>query len=253
MHNLPIWMSLYNQLDLFDSCDKLMDSRIPLTSSNTKILVGQYFELLTSMIFRSAVKCTKLDRFAYDFVIWGGEKRKRDIIIEVKAANKQHMIDQRQMKHYEEIIAADFPFTKPKVYYVLFCYAKGKRLTSCGSAYNLLNAALPESVKAVAVVPFEFMKGLVSKFKINRYGKWGNGDRLNYIRLPMTIFSAIMSADVGLIRHTLGGYCGTEAAGYSFYKVNLPKLKVLNAEIKSFPVIFIDGKADRCRLGAYLK
>jgi hypothetical protein len=244
--NQPFWLKIYNQFDLFNKAEELLGSGKYLNRSNTKIIVGQYFELLTSRIFTGLSKCSSVDRFEYDFVMWNSGKLKNDIVLEVKSTNREPIIDSRQMQYYSDLESSLFPYTNAKVYYVVYFYKPDVRLASCGSVHNLVNAILPQTIQSCAVMPLSLIKKLIDG-KQRSYGKWSEGDRVNYFRWGALASHVLTAGRANVVQEFL------KDKSYIVRKIDLPPVEVLSAKTVKFPVIFVHEADERFRLFNFLK
>jgi hypothetical protein len=114
----PWWTLDAQQLDTEGS--DALDETIKGKYSN--VVIGQFFEMLCTKIFTGCEYLSNGDAVSPDAAIFNGNS---DYVFEVKATCKQPLIDVLQVKNYRKFIRqAPFPFTHPRVFYVLFLYRR---------------------------------------------------------------------------------------------------------------------------------
>lgn len=185
-------------------------------------------------------------RIQPDFVLWG--KRRGDIVLEVKASNKSHIFDRHQVKLYRGIEKSAFPYHNAKCYYVLYFYDNDKPLGLCGSTWNLLTDTLPNSIKCAVVLPLDVVEDIAKKTPQYTYGKWSNGDREFYARMPWRIGRIMELGHRDLLLDALylvtGRYLNKE--GYAVAKYQSSSgIKIIGRNIPPFPVLVVSKKSLR--------
>lgn len=178
MPGLPFWLAEYYQVGLFADVKKT----VPLTNSNTRIIVGQFFELLTKNLFGGEYCSNGLPG---DIVQWRGKRG--DILLEVKSSSKSHIIDMCQIEEYSDL---RFPFTNPTVYYVLWFYDLVRIREKCLNSDMLIDR-LATSVNAVYVLPLRVVRWFTLSSSYDYHTQWASGKRQKYGRWGVKTYNTL--------------------------------------------------------------
>ncbi len=169
---IPPWLRQHTDLFLFDDM-KIVAK--PLTVGGIKVLIGQFFEVLTAKLFNGTHSVNETGWEVYpDVVIWGNNCR--DIIIESKASHTSIVIDSKQYKFYKKLIGTEFPFNDPIIYYVLYIHSLKDIKKTYNDTIELTNA-LCKSVEMCLAVPIEYMDNFIGHLTFRPYGFKGYGSR----------------------------------------------------------------------------
>lgn len=228
------WYLKYMQTDLFGDEPDL--THIPLTPSNSKCFIGQYFEYLTTRVFPKAIKFNSTADVTPDLNL--KISKKRNVMLEVKGTKEAFLFDFTQIEKYEDIQNTQFE----TIYYVLFIY-KIKSITDCGSIYNLVRE-LNSSVQGCYIVPLDVIIKMVSYMKKHEYKNWTWGDRTHYYRLSYRLTNILSIGYKEAFRDMLfilsdGKYDVTKQFKISRFMVKPGK--ILICPITPFPVITLSN------------
>lgn len=133
----------------------------PIQAGHATVLIGQFFEVIAKKFLYKSKMVEMPDGWtAYpDLIVW--HDRGQDTLIEVKAGYRCAKIDKEQIKAYDEILKQDFPFTNPKLYYVLFSH-NIQHITKNYKRIHDLLIALATGIESCYVMPFALVKELLA-------------------------------------------------------------------------------------------
>jgi hypothetical protein len=239
------WAIYYNQIDLFGAKENLYGRF--LTRSNTKVIVGQFFEYLTNKLFKNSCRVNSTEDVHPDVVIWNDRKKKmdHDILIEVKASKKGYLFDYKQIQKYDELKTNDFPYTKPDIYFALYSYECPQLLSLTGSVFNLLKE-LGNSITGCTIVPFDVIKEIIKWMPQYDYKKWAGDNRQFYYRLSSRYYNMLRICTCDSVIDTLSIMSGNSYNVTEHFKINRYKINNINLEfsrVRPFPLIVVSNNS----------
>jgi hypothetical protein len=201
----PSWL----QTDLF----KGKMSGLALTQHNSRVVVGQFFELLSRHLIKgSELGDIKEDEANPDLIVWNNGRVSFDLLLEVKASMKAHLFDSAQLDFYNGLGENEFPYTRPRLYYVLWCYHFKGNVSMAGSAYNLIRK-LGSCVDSCFIVPLELIINLTNQLPKMSYGKWSIPGREYYYRMAKGCFRLLKTGNFpfdrdrfNIVKHDVAGF-----------------------------------------------
>lgn len=247
---LPTWYLKHMQTSLF----KEEASSFYLDRHNTKVIVGQFFEYITEWVLLDSVRGSPGSVLEPDFILWGKNKRKNDILIEVKSTkDKSPIIDLKQFKNYQKIADSEFPYTKASVFYFIYFYDTEKALHRSGDLRTLLTDTLPNGIESCVIIPISLMQKYINGSSYS-YGKWGWGDRTDYARASNSISTLLMTARKQQVIDAFK-LCGAPNFHNKYTMSNgfLKKIKVLGVDVPPIRYLFIRERDSKITRGSILK
>jgi hypothetical protein len=234
----PSWLVDHQQLDLFKN--KL--SGMYLTKHNSRVVVGQFFEHLTSKLINDSVLADVYEGVANpDLIVWNG-KLPFDILLEVKASMKAHLFDIHQIKYYSALQDNNFPYTRPKMYYVLWCYHFNKEsISMAGSALNLVKR-LGNYIDACFIIPIEIVHLIIKYLPVMSYGKWSTDIRQYYYRIPRKVFDFLKAGNLRSMTNAILAISNEDIGSkYTVTEYPIDKIHLGYSIIKPFSLFTISN------------
>lgn len=194
MRNRPFWSGSL-QLDI--EGNTVLDQDVSPAVRN--VVIGQYFEFLASIIFGAELLNpteTVADVPVPDAVVWGGHKG-RDIILEVKASYCAPLMCSKQIDDFKGLEKNDFPFTRPRVFYVCFLHSATAIAEHCKTIRDLISY-LSKSIDVCLVLPIDAIIKLASLNDVltHDYGAWKSSrDSRKYVRWSKRLNKMLGLAD----------------------------------------------------------
>jgi hypothetical protein len=195
----PSWMSDFLQTKLFDE-DEVHIHRF-ISRGAVMTIVGQTFEYVTSLITGGELVKNAPEHWeSYPDVIDWGRKRKNksDVLWESKGSNKSApLLDLTQIQFYSRLVKNEFPFTSPRVFYILYSYDV-KGLSNSFDNIPKMVKGICRSIQGAVVLDVETVVKIAERVTNYDYGVWcGESDRRKkYIRLNGVIAPLFQRADV---------------------------------------------------------
>lgn len=175
MRNSPFWSG---SLQLDTEGNTQLDRELSPAIRN--VIIGQYFEYMATRVFGGELMNKDEEGHFPDIVKWGAYK-KRDVLLEVKASYRAPIISVQQLHDYKALEKNDFPYTRPRIYYVVFLHSATLIESQCKTVRDLIGY-LSRSVDACLVLPIDAVLRLVTCNNgiVYEYGVWRGGTK--YIR-----------------------------------------------------------------------
>jgi hypothetical protein len=240
--SVPRWMIEDAQETLFNE-DKFIYQPI-YGGGVTNTVIGQFFEQVAAHMLNCKVELPVNTEWATypDLIKW--DYKGRDVLIEVKATHRNPLIMKNQMEAYRKMQMAPFPFTNAKVYYVIFFYTI-HHFHLHFSRYHDLFKALAQDIQVCYILPIDIMEELI-KSLVPLASSWRN--ILVRWKLPIDRLLREASKDKFLEAfETLSGLNGItylQLNNLKLRKFFINGLKVIDYNIKKFPVIMVSDKGE---------
>jgi hypothetical protein len=242
LRNSPYWSGSL-QLDI--DGNTALDNEV--SPANANVIIGQYFEYLTSRIFDGKLADKPDDAVFPDVVLWGRHK-KGDILLEVKGTYRAPLMSLFQLQEYKKLEDNDFPFTRPRVYYVIYLHSAIQIVPQCPTVRDLL-AYLSKSIDACIVVPIDALIRLVTcnNGLVYDFGQWQarhqEDTEKKYVRWTKQLDKILRLGDRFALRDfldltTLRG-CGKidQFADYRFRQQTVSGVFVQRFKVNDFRVV----------------
>lgn len=230
------WMHNYQQTYLFGETNPY----VRITAFNSRVIVGQFFELLTSKLFKKYEILSRPNGCDVqpDGAIWNVNNH--DIIFECKATTRDApLIDLSQHDNYKELKDSLFPFTDPEIYYILYSYTTPINGLIKGShTVDELIQNLCDGIECAIVLPIEIINRIVEVSDKKKYGKWQGYARDEYVRFKPSIFRVFKIPNKDSIFNGLKlmGLSEEELKPYRVRKYSIKDKSVIDKDVKTFPL-----------------
>ncbi len=221
-----------------------------LTASKTKVIIGQFYEILAAKIFNGEYNNKAVGQEMYpDVIVWKGFQ---DILYEVKASSlsNRFTFDLGQQQYYKDLINTEFPFTNPKTYYSFFVYELKEPLYKTYIYSQELIEGLITHTKACLILPLEIVNQFKDWFVLSTYINKSWSDRrikkskldIMFVRIPATRIinwvnnTEVLKTDFKNLSIEFG-YRDFNIKNYKFKRRIVSRFKILNQTISSFPLL----------------
>ena len=232
----PSWLSDYlqTQLQLGDHHTHKFINR-----SQVMVIVGQLFEHISQQLFLHSELSKQPTSWDYypDLIIWN---KRHTIIIETKGTSAAPLIDHKQLLFYQSLeTTSPFPFTSPKVFYIIFRYKEHGKLSSLGNIYSIVEYIISH-IESAYIFPIEDLGILCSSLhKVYSYGdKWCCKDRDRrdqYIRFPYSFSNTMFN-----VHHHIIPFIESIlniSFKHSYRMIKSPSIKILEFPAFQFPIV----------------
>lgn len=238
--SIPFWYTLYQQTSLFPEEEERPKR---LTHSGINMIVGQFFELLTRQAFPEARPLDEVaeDGSMPDLVLWRAGPKRGDVLLEVKASCKGHLIETNQLERYRSLVQGDFPFTRARLFYVLWCYDMTDIYKRCPYHTQLLDELI-ECDKSAYVLPASLVGEICDRRGARSYTSWtwGDGSGTTYTRMLKSHHRVLQSGGAHSLRTVLEAL-RLRTNGHRFREYRLSHLEVRGEKLSAVQTVIVSS------------